>query len=55
METAHYFLNPICIAKGYMSLVKEKNGKKEVEKAIKAIERIENVVINIIEKGRIIE
>lgn len=54
-ETAHYFLNPICIAKGYMGLAKEKNGKKEVEKAIKAIERIENVVINIIEKGRIIE
>ena len=56
LKTAHYFFNPICIAKGFLELAKEEeNGKNKIEKAIKAIERIEKVVKNITQKGEIKE
>lgn len=55
---SHYFFNPICIARGYIDLVKNRiNGedKRMLEKAEDAILRIENVVKNIIRKGEIHE
>lgn len=56
--TAHYFFNPLCIAKGYLELGKEK-GKirtiEAIETALHAIERIENVVKNVVEEGEIRE
>ena len=56
LRAAHYFFNPICIAKGFLELAKEeKDGKNKIDKAIKAIERIEKVVENITQKGEIKE
>ncbi len=58
-DTAHYFFNPIAIAKGYLSLALEEVDKKEskenIEKAIVAISRVEKVVKNITERGEIVE
>ncbi len=45
---AHYFFNPIAIAKGYLQLSLENNEDEKIEKALKAINRIEKVVKNII-------
>lgn len=46
---AHYFFNPICIAKGYLMLaLEEKNGEIKILKAIEAINRVENVVKNVV-------
>ncbi len=45
---AHYFFNPIAIAKGYLQLYLESNKNEEVERALKAIDRIERVVKDII-------
>lgn len=54
---AHYFFNPIVIAKGYLDLLSEKNieDKDKIEKIKMAIERIEAVVKNIVINGRIAE
>ena len=52
-RTAHYFLNPLCIAKGYLSLALEENNNKYIIKAIEALKRIEKVILNIVRKGEI--
>lgn len=55
-DTAHYFFNPLAIAKGYLEMAKEDGETMEkIEKALKAIERIEKVVRNIVTKGEIHE
>lgn len=55
LKTAHYFFNPICIAKGFLILAREEGINGKIQKAIEAIERIEKVVKNIIHKGKIEE
>ena len=59
LEAAHYFFNPIAIAKGYLSLAMEKaSDEDQVEKlkaAEHAIERVEKVVKNVTQKGEIYE
>ena len=58
MEMAHYFFNPIAIAKGYMYLIMEnlpRNKKENLEKAVNAVNRIENVIKNMVTKGEIHE
>lgn len=55
LRTAHYFLNPIAIAKGYLQLAIEERNINYIGKAINAIERIEKVIKNVIEKGEIKE
>lgn len=55
LKTAHYFLNPLCVAKGYLELMKEEGGKEDIDKVIEAIERIERVIQNIIKAGEIKE
>lgn len=56
---AHYFFNPIIIAKGYLDLLMDKKlspeDKIKVEKIKTAIERIEAVVRNIVINGEICE
>jgi CheY-like chemotaxis protein len=55
-DAAHYFFNPICVAKGYLHFELEGNGGKEnIVKALQAIERIEKVVMNIVRDGEIYE
>ncbi|MBC7081335.1 MAG: PAS domain S-box protein [Thermoplasmatales archaeon] len=54
-KTAHYFFNPLVIAKGYLELAKKEDGKDKIEKAIKAIERIEKVIKNVTQRGEIVE
>ncbi len=58
-DIAHYFFNPISIAKGYLQLAMdgEENveNKFKMEKVKTAIERIEAVVRNIVMNGRISE
>lgn len=54
-KTAHYFFNPICIAKGFLKIAQEEGDLKYIEKAIKAVDRIEKVVKNIVTKGEISE
>ncbi|KAA0000013.1 MAG: GAF domain-containing protein [Thermoplasmata archaeon] len=56
MKTAHYFFNPIAIAKGYLELaMEEKDGKDKILKAIEAINRVEKVVKNVTQRGEIRE
>lgn len=56
LRTAHYFFNPIAIAKGYLSLAIEEGDEREkIEKAIHAIERVEKVIKNITRRGEIVE
>jgi len=58
-ETAHYFLNPLTIAKGYMELLLKEcvssRARACYEKIKEALDRIEEAVINTVEKGRIYE
>ena len=57
-ETAHYFFNLLCIAEGYLHLAIDKvppEEKEKIEKALQALERIENVVENIVKRGEIHE
>ncbi|HEC76392.1 MAG TPA: PAS domain S-box protein [Thermoplasmatales archaeon] len=58
-KTAHYFFNPLCIAKGYIGLTIEEETdaerRKKLESALCAIERVENVVKNVVAKGEIRE
>lgn len=56
MATAHYFFNPICIAKGFLELaLEEDDGKDKIAKAIAAIGRVESVVKNVTQRGEIRE
>ena len=55
LKTAHYFFNPLCIAKGYLEMVKKDCRKEEIDKIIEAIERIEKVIKNVVQKGEISE
>lgn len=58
LRTAHYFFNPIVIAKGYIELAMNQLPEKErenLQKAYHAIERVEKVVKNIVTKGKIEE
>ena len=56
LRTAHFFFNPIAIAKGYLHLALEGDDVlPKIEKAIDAIERIEKVVRNITQQGKITE
>lgn len=57
LRTAHYFFNPITIAKGYLylALEDEKHNKDKILKAIEAINRVEKVVKNITQRGEIVE
>lgn len=58
-DTAHYFFNPLCIAKGYLELaIKDERDaeKREKLKAIlNAVERVESVVKNVVMKGEVRE
>jgi len=57
-DAAHFFLNPIAIAKGYMDIHMENIDDEEqqhVTAAREAITRIEAVIKNIVEKGEIHE
>ncbi|RLF47557.1 MAG: hypothetical protein DRN10_03730, partial [Thermoplasmata archaeon] len=58
MDTAHYFFNPITIAKGYLHLAMEEapdECKKKIESAYHAITRVEKVVKNVTQRGEIRE
>ena len=56
LRTAHYFFNPICIARGFLELaLEEEDGKDKILKAIEAIKRVEKVVKNITKRGEIRE
>lgn len=56
LKTAHYFFNPICIAKGYLQLAMEEgDGKDKIMKAMEAIKRVERVIKNITQRGEITE
>ena len=56
MATAHYFFNPIAIAKGYLDLaLEEGDGEDKIKKAIEAITRVEKVVKNVTKRGEIRE
>ncbi len=58
MDTAHYFFNPITIAKGYLDLVVNEvpeEQRKKVEAAYHAISRVEKVVKNATQRGEIRE
>ena len=56
---SHYFFNPLIIAKGYLDLLLDKEIDKEdkikIRKVKNAIERIENVIRNIVVEDRIAE
>ncbi len=57
-EVAHYFFNPIAIAKGYLDLIMdelEQDYQKKLGTVKNAVERVENVVKNIVTKGVICE
>jgi len=55
LKTAHYFFNPIAIAKGFLILAIEKGENGKLKKVLKALERVEKVIKNIVEKGEITE
>jgi len=58
MDTAHYFFNPITIAKGYLDLVMKEipeEQREKVEAAYHAISRVEKVVKNATQRGEIRE
>jgi len=55
INSAHYFFNHLCIANGYLELLKSDCKKEEIDRIIKAIDRVENVVKNIVIKGKIEE
>jgi signal transduction histidine kinase len=58
-ETAHYFLNPLSIAYGYMDFLMQEcstsRAKDCYEKIKEALDRIQEAVINTVEKGMIYE
>ncbi len=56
LKTAHYFFNPMAIAKGYLEIaLEEKNVEDKILKAIEAINRVERVIKNIVTRGEIKE
>ena len=58
LKTAHYFFNPLCIAKGYIDLTMENvpdEERKKLKAARHAIERVEKVVENVTQRGEIHE
>jgi len=57
LRTAHFFFNPLAIAKGYLQLALDEKDDIEtkIKRAMKAIERVEKVVKNVTQKGEIIE
>ena len=57
MRTAHYFFNPIAIAKGYLQLALEEENdlSTKIKKALHAIDRIEKVIKNTTQRGKIVE
>lgn len=58
LRAAHYFFNPIAIAKGYLDLAMEElpeKQKKKIESAHRAIVRVQKVVENVVRKGEIHE
>jgi len=58
-DTAHYFFNPLCIAKGYLELaIKDERDAEQREKLktiVNAVERVETVVKNVVMKGEVRE
>ena len=58
-DTAHYFFNPLCIAKGYLELaMKDERDAEQREKLktiVNAVERVETVVKNVVMKGEVRE
>ncbi|MFO8132316.1 MAG: PAS domain S-box protein, partial [Thermoplasmatota archaeon] len=57
-DAAHFFLNPIAIAKGYMELALENmpdECRNKITASRNAIKRVEQVIKNIVEKGEIHE
>jgi len=58
-DTAHYFFNPLCIAKGYLELAmkdeKDAEQREKLKAIINAVERIETVVNNVVTKGEVRE
>ncbi|RLF44460.1 MAG: hypothetical protein DRN29_08405, partial [Thermoplasmata archaeon] len=58
LRTAHYFFNPIAIAKGFLDLAMEEaeeEQKKKLKTVRNAIERVEKVVKNVTQRGEIHE
>ncbi len=57
LRTAHYFFNPIAIAKGYLQLAIDEGNDilPKIERAMYAIDRIEKVIKNITQRGEITE
>ncbi|OYT62145.1 hypothetical protein B6U81_01430, partial [Thermoplasmatales archaeon ex4484_30] len=58
LEAAHYFFNPIAIAKGYLDLAMEElpeEKRKKLKSAKYAIGRVEKVVKNVTQRGEIHE
>ena len=55
-EVSHSFFNPLCVAKGYLVLLEGKMShdeqRKDLEVARRAIERIENMLIDVVCRGR---
>ncbi len=54
-DTAHYFFNPIFIAKGFLGFEQEIRDSENIKKAVYAIERIEKVIMSIVKEGEIHE
>ncbi|MEA2053938.1 MAG: PAS domain S-box protein [Candidatus Thermoplasmatota archaeon] len=58
-RTAHYFFNPLCIAKGYLELAmkdeRDADQREKLKAIINAVERVESVVKNVVTKGEIRE
>jgi len=57
-KTAHYFFNPIAIAKGYIDLTMDEvpnELKEKLKSARHAIMRVETVVKNVVTKGEVRE
>ena len=58
-DTAHYFFNPLCIAKGYLELAmkdeKDAEQREKLKTIVNAVERVETVVKNVVMKGEVRE
>jgi CheY-like chemotaxis protein len=56
LRAAHFFFNPLAIARGNLELAREEGGAHEyIDRALEAISRIETVVKNVTEQGKIFE
>jgi PAS domain S-box-containing protein len=57
-DASHFFLNPIAICKGFLELAENEMSDHEsdyIQRARNAIRRVENVILNIVERGEIKE